>query len=60
MTKDIAVCLNKESSFNGKYVSGNNTCSKWRTGQYGAIDEPGFDPGVYVEEPEEIMEESGN
>lgn len=35
-----AMCLSSDGKFNGKYVSGRQSCDKWSSGHHGAVDEP--------------------
>ena len=35
-----AMCLSSVSPLRGKFVSGQQTCGDWKSGHYGAVDDP--------------------
>lgn len=41
-----SLCLSRESPLHGKYTVGSTSCAAWKSGHFGAIDEPG-DPPPY-------------
>ena len=43
----VAMCLNSNSECRGQYKASFGKCAAWKSGEYGAIDEPGSDPSVY-------------
>ena len=49
----LAMCLNSKSKFSAEYKSGSGKCAAWASGEFGAVDEPGFDASVYEDAPAE-------
>ena len=37
-----AMCINKESQNIGNYTFATTTCIKWKSGELGAVDSPGY------------------
>lgn len=35
-----AMCLSTDSPHKGKYVYGSQSCADWKSGHYGAVDDP--------------------
>ena len=51
-----AMCLSPDSAERGKYKLGPQTCGKWASGHYGAVDSPGDAEEIvrlYAEEAEQ-------
>jgi hypothetical protein len=36
----VALCLANEGPLSGKYVSAQRSCTSWKSGHYGAVDDP--------------------
>lgn len=45
-----AMCLVQNGPFSGKYTVGSQTCPKWKSGHFGAIDDPEETISLYEDE----------
>ena len=45
-----ALCLAHGGEYSGKYTFSGMVCTKYASGEYGAIDEPGQDMDAYAQE----------
>ena len=56
----LAMCLSDDGPFSGKYTAGRATCTVWKSGHFGAVDDPpnyGEEArAMYAEEEQERAE----